>query len=94
MSHPSVRPLAHCLTRALTGLWLPDRSHQSTASPWGSFAEVMFRRVRVLGQPRSPLASSRARGRRSRSDIELGSPFEEVAVTTLIVAIVALALGP
>jgi hypothetical protein len=58
-----------------------SRSHQSTASPWGSFAEAMFKRVRVLGQPRSPLASSRSKARRRGSDVELGSPFDDAAVS-------------
>ena len=56
------------------------RSTPSTASPWGSFAESMFRRVRSLGQPRSPTAPGRPRRGRTSQDIELGSPFEEAAV--------------
>ncbi|CAL8470951.1 g10493 [Coccomyxa elongata] len=55
------------------------RSTPSTASPWGSFAESMFRRVRSLGQPRSPTAPGRPRRVRTSQDIELGSPFEEAA---------------
>ncbi|EIE20201.1 hypothetical protein COCSUDRAFT_67530 [Coccomyxa subellipsoidea C-169] len=56
------------------------RSHPSSASPWGSFAEAMFRRVRSLGQPRSPSAAGRPRRGRISQDLELGSPFDDAAV--------------